>query len=1372
MNRDGENSNIFTPGSSFAAAPAGDPERQAIDSLRGYAYQVTASALAWLDLEEKGRLYLEVAEDYATIAGNVLKAVQIKDNQASGSVTLNSEGVRNAIEAFVDLVARNPERAVELRYFTTSPIGTERARTDRPNGKAGLAYWRKVASGADIGPLRSILESDNFSESVREFVRARNDDALRTDLLQKIHWHCGQPNMESIRRELEARLIVFGRDRFGLPAMEAQRLVDVLIYHVLKKCIIRNVNDRALTRADLYTVIDKATRQSVPRAAVDTMMQLASAFANSLAGGLTDTALTTSNISWLIMGNDIPIPRFIISRPKLETSIAKVIETHGLMILVGGTGLGKSLVARTIAVKHGNGFTIADLRDADKAETRHRLGSLLGRIGGITSRWLILEDLDHFEDAGISLSLGCIAEALRRRDRIGLVTSHRRPSARTLTELGLDASDVIEVPYFSEAEAAEVVRVTGGDPEIWGRLSYVAGAHGHPQLVHAFAIGMAARGWPKEAMQDVVSRGFSSEDIDAERDAARRSLTAALPVDTRTLLYRLSLAIGRFDRTLALDVGSLSPAIVGAGERLDELVGPWIEAVGTGQYRVSPLASNAGQGALTADEQRSVHNLIATRLLARRKIDASDANMILVHALVGKSTQSLAKLAHMVMMARHDSLGPLSEHFFMLRALRTDGLIYPDSPPVSRLLRLAQLKLIAETKNGSNILSCVTALLNEAKQETDSPMDSMFEKLALSSVLSIPSIADHLVTWISLLRRFRAIVETDPDMQKLKVNVEKASDGEDHNFYGTLFQIGAYGISSVARLGDVIDELDALDAEERALWLCEYDRKPDDYGILVNGPWLAEHNRKAVNATDAAERYKRMAEKTQSWGMRELAIRCHAARAVMLDEYGNDKEAGLRALDEGVTALGENVVLSRARAKVLWRHNDHSGAIKIMRGIADLVGRDNPIERAFAMREAAISAAKTNDWRQAEIWFADGRTAAAAAHAVDMQAMAIGLGTDAAVAAVNIGERDRALERLVDALVALKSLDPEASLRAAYCHRVVRHTVLWTKSQLGSHKTKLNGEPISMLPGTCSNPEPLTTIRELPLGHLDLAWYMLAQAEIDSGANIGIAKTLHAKLAQGPIPFFEAILLNQWMSRDIACLDPLSFAGHMHSWLDGMAFMHTNRKDLRTKFDATSPTRGSLPSLTQDELAEDYLQAAAVTANLSFCMVAALRGETEAIAMLEAQLVRHFGNEFPGSALFKYWQGKPTSLDQLDEVCAKAIGLIRTGQYVQPGTLWEMGLRLFEKVRQSSFTLSATPAIAKWLRAQWIGVIANQRFYLLQPGVTVPMIEAALANENDDEPFVAELLLSTADAVGASLAAAYKDQLRNVIRDTTATDPN
>ncbi len=52
--------------------------------------------------------------------------------------------------------------------------------------------------------------------------------------------------------------------------------------------------------------------------------------------------------------------------------------------------------------------------------------------------------------------------------------------------------------------------------------------------------------------------------------------------------------------------------------------------------------------------------------------------------------------------------------------------------------------------------------------------------------------------------------------------------------------------------------------------------------------------------------------------------------------------------------------------------------MKILREIADVVGRDSPVERAFAMREAAISAAKTNDWAQAEAWFGEAGKAAVA----------------------------------------------------------------------------------------------------------------------------------------------------------------------------------------------------------------------------------------------------------------------------------------------------------------------------------------------------------------------------------------------------------
>ena len=154
--------------------------------LRGYAYQTVAAALAWLDIDERGQLYLEVAEDYAIVAKQALSAVQVRDTEGSGSVTLNSVNIRDAIAAFVDLVGRNPNVSVDLRYFTTSVIGTEQAIVDRPAGIAGLEYWRKAASRADPSPLRAILESEKFPEPVRAFVNARDDAALRRDLLQKI----------------------------------------------------------------------------------------------------------------------------------------------------------------------------------------------------------------------------------------------------------------------------------------------------------------------------------------------------------------------------------------------------------------------------------------------------------------------------------------------------------------------------------------------------------------------------------------------------------------------------------------------------------------------------------------------------------------------------------------------------------------------------------------------------------------------------------------------------------------------------------------------------------------------------------------------------------------------------------------------------------------------------------------------------------------------------------------------------------------------------------------------------------------------------------------------------------------------------------
>src|SRR5438034_11199973 len=112
-------SEAFSPGPRLSDAPQGDVARQAVAALlRGYAFQLYGSVLAWLELREGEDLFLEVAEDYAVVAHDALNAVQAKETRASGAVTLNTPGVIDAINSFVDLTRRNPTRTVSLRYFT------------------------------------------------------------------------------------------------------------------------------------------------------------------------------------------------------------------------------------------------------------------------------------------------------------------------------------------------------------------------------------------------------------------------------------------------------------------------------------------------------------------------------------------------------------------------------------------------------------------------------------------------------------------------------------------------------------------------------------------------------------------------------------------------------------------------------------------------------------------------------------------------------------------------------------------------------------------------------------------------------------------------------------------------------------------------------------------------------------------------------------------------------------------------------------------------------------------------------------------------------------------------------------------------------
>ena len=1359
---------LFNAGPSAGLAPQADTARQAVDSLRGYAYQVLATALAWIDIGEKNRLFLEVAEDYAIIAKQALDAVQVKDTENSGSITLNSASVRNAVAAFVDLTERNPAIQVDFRFFTTSEIGTEQAIADRPGDMAGLKYWRKVAAGADPSPLRKILESNRFPESVRAFSKARDDAALRHDLIGRIHWDCGKPDFSTLRQELEERLVVVGRDRFNLPAPEARRLADFLVYRVLEKSIVDTPQDRVLTRASLYDAIDVATRTSIPRASIDNLAQLTSGLAGALSGGLgTGNPLSVTETGWLIDGATLPGPQGMIARSAVESAVADALDNSGVGVLVGGSGLGKSIVSRVVAVARAGTFFIVDFRNTDANETRRRLDMVFARIGGLPPSALILEDLNYIDDRRVTLSLARVVEALRRRYRKALIICYQQPSLRALTEIGLNRECVVNCPYFSEEEVHALVLANGGDPARWGSLAYLAGACGHPQLTHAFVVGVAAQGWPVQEIEAVVSRGLSSDDTDAAREAARRSLVATLPEGTRSLLYRLSIATGRFNRSLALTIGEISPSVSQAGECLDQLVGPWLETVGRDAFQVSPLARSFGPEMLSSDEQKRIHETIAVQMFGKGTISANDFDTIMIHAVAGKMPQILAMLGLSVVLA-DSPVEKLAERILFLRFYRTNVPIFPEDSFASEILRLAQFKLAAAAGEGNNISTIATTLFNEVESIPEGEMRHLFEAMAVGTVLSTMGIANYLENWVALLLRLKTMVEANELLQDLVANIEGAVDVAGSNFFAALFSVGSARLASVQRLEYVINELDKLDASERTLWLKPIDKASSDYAVFINGPWATRRHSEAFDAADAAMRYQRMAKKTRGWGIRPLTLQCLVAQAVMLDEYQNNREGALAVLAEARAAYGDDIILSRAIAKVHYRHDEHGTALEIVRSIADQVGVDDPVERAFALREAAISAAQCGEWSQVEQWFLDAQSAAKLVQVDDMHVMVVGLGADSAVAALETGDVSRALTRLAEAVEALADINPEATLRAAYCHRVIRHTVLWTQSRITGRAVQIGERPIAMEAGTCSNPDPLPAIRELPLGHIDVAWYMLAEAESAAGLDVGITATLDDRLAQGPIPVMEVNLRTQMIQTAIARLDTGGFAAHFTTYVEIAVYLSKEADRLLATFDPLELERGQVPTLDKHGPFDSATEQVAKDTILAYGINSALadQPQPEAMTELETVLYGRFAGSFPGKPVFDHWNEKSALLAELDQTVVSIIKALLRNEPVEPYAFWMAGLRLFEWISQSNFKLFLIPRLAAWQRAGWQRISTAEAFRLSSPRQTVPSIEEVLTIAADDRSFVAKLILATSEAVGSPLGPAYRDFLKAIVEET------
>jgi hypothetical protein len=746
-------------------------------------------------------LYLEVAEDYAVVAAGALKGVQVKDTAASGSLTINNQDVLDALDSFVDLVHRNQDSKVSLRFLTTARIGRERDLADRVDGHGVLEYWRQAAAGSDVEPLRKALLKASISGEVRQFIEARDSHQLREELLRPIHWDCNQDGLSEVAQQLASSLVEFGSDRLQLSPTDCADLPHVVVAEVLA-AIVGSESQRKLCLADLLKVCEKHAKTAISTSTL-ARLQLAAQWPVENASPALRVATLLEPI------DDVPLPANIAPRRPLVEGALSLLRQQQFLILVGGSGLGKTLAARLSAKEYSGHWLILDLRDLPTPETCRRLEVAFAQVATRNFDGVIVDDLNELEVPAVSQKLARFISAIRRHDAACIVTCYRRPSNSVADRLGIPSLPVIPVEKLSFDEVRDLVREAGGASERAALLAFLHSGQGHPQLVRAF-ISIARRvGWSDLENQEPAVANIRAE-LESEQRHLRQSLIERFDKDTRTLLYRASLLIDRFDRSLVLRLGDVLPSIDLAGESLDQLIGPWIDDIGAGRLRVSPLVNRAGEEVLNSQEQVAVHRRAAEFMGEGNTLDIRSANAMYLHALKGSVDSVLTKIALAGMTTGRRLSKEILDWMPSLAGEATDRPIYPKSRHVSRYLRFAQVLLLAESDDADRKLAAWNALCCDIQEAPHGEETELFEYMVLSKALLLPGLAKIFPNPVQILERHHELTHSNARFKSLVSEMEQQEDGRSVVVATLLFVNQAMEVGTIERQRELFCELGRL----------------------------------------------------------------------------------------------------------------------------------------------------------------------------------------------------------------------------------------------------------------------------------------------------------------------------------------------------------------------------------------------------------------------------------------------------------------------------------------------------------------------------------------------------------------------------------
>ena len=627
-----------------------ESKRQADDALRGYLYQIWHSVNAWLALTEDEILYLEGAEDFDRVSDGSATAVQVKNTQHK--ITLRSQEVNDAINHYWELRKNHPDLCVKFRFLTRSKIGKEKG---NPFGEdqAGLHLWSRCSGDEKaIKKIAEFLQAEGkVSGDVDDFLKQAESEIIYEQLIESITWETDSKEASFVEKSITEKLILHG-DRYGIPPSDSSKVVDHLLIEAFT--VATQKKNRELTRVRFLEIFEEKTTQRIP-ISHSRYMQIHPTMMDAIGSALIENPSDITIRSQSPIQNNIP-PLYSDFAPRTELvrSIQNRLQLEGLTVIQGGTGMGKTTLAKLTANAINGSWFWINFTKREPSQVVQLLQQLAIAISNQSSKInIVLDDLNlqprqlrQYEEI-----LGIVVyRVLEYGAKLSITSQHDLPND-VIRRLGVSPSVVIHIPRFTVHEIEQFAQQLGchaDQAEAWAKLIQLH-TSGHPRLVHARLTRLRAKNWKEDE-----SIFQTPQEVVEEREEARQ-LLIDLSEDQRELLYRLSLMSIRFRRDYALNIGDIPESISYPGDTFSQLIGPWIDPVSETYYTISPLLNNAANQVWPESKINDLHFHIANAILKTKNLTTTEAWSVLQHSIFGKNKEGLVAIVQALLSTPKDN---------------------------------------------------------------------------------------------------------------------------------------------------------------------------------------------------------------------------------------------------------------------------------------------------------------------------------------------------------------------------------------------------------------------------------------------------------------------------------------------------------------------------------------------------------------------------------------------------------------------------------------------------------------------------------------------------------------------------------------------